>query len=69
MGRSTANLTGKRCQCTACGEVFSTEAKFDRHRRGKYQEKRYCLEPEQCGLILAPTQSGTVWRMPGRFDD
>ena len=36
-------LTGNRCQCTACGEYFSRERVFDRHRVGDYGANRRCL--------------------------
>ena len=67
MRQSTANLTGKRCQCTVCGEIFSTEANFDKHRKGDHTVKRYCVNPTEVGLVLANTASGKVWRMPSRF--
>jgi hypothetical protein len=31
--------------CSACGRHFSSTAAFDRHRRGSYQDGRYCIEP------------------------
>ena len=34
-------------QCPTCGEVFNSGKAFDRHRRGDFQVKRYCLTPEQ----------------------
>ncbi len=30
------NLTGRRCQCTACGDLFNSESAFDRHRVGDF---------------------------------
>lgn len=36
-------LTGNRCQCTVCGEVFSRERAFDRHRVGEHGVNRRCL--------------------------
>lgn len=29
-------LTGNRCQCTACGDYFSSERSFNRHRVGDF---------------------------------
>ena len=29
-------LTGRRSQCSACGEVFTCPSSFDQHRRGHY---------------------------------
>ncbi|MBB1061860.1 hypothetical protein [Marilutibacter spongiae] len=43
------NLAGRACLCRACGEYFSRERAFDRHRTGDYaapgqwQGNRRCL--------------------------
>lgn len=67
MARTNARLTGKRSQCTGCGEVFSTEANFDKHRRGKFQpDERHCVDPESIGLEIKTCATGTYWAMPGR---
>ena len=64
---TSARLTGKRCQCGECGEVFSTLANFDRHRKGSYRDRsRYCEHPEAVGLELKVSASGLYWAMPGR---
>lgn len=42
-------LTGKRCQCAACGEYFNGVQPFERHRAGRFakpgawQGNRRCL--------------------------
>jgi len=39
-------LTGSRCRCSTCGEVFNSVSTFDRHRVGAWQERgalRRCL--------------------------
>ncbi len=36
-------FTGNRCQCTACGEYFSSERSFDRHRIGQFGIDRRCM--------------------------
>lgn len=36
-------LTGGRCQCTACGECFTSERTFDKHRVGQFGSDRRCL--------------------------
>jgi len=69
MAITTAKLTGKRCQCGGCEEVFSTEANFNRHRKGEYGKDRHCLSPETVGLVLGETASGTIWKMPGMNAD
>ncbi len=46
-------LTGNRCQCTGCNELFSSVREFDRHRVGSFAEpgewahKRRCLTPAE----------------------
>lgn len=32
--------------CHSCGNVFSTQSVFDKHRSGSYSKGRYCLDPE-----------------------
>jgi hypothetical protein len=46
-------LTGKRCLCRACGELFSTVRNFDRHRRNGE-----CRHPATAGLV----QVAGVWK-------
>lgn len=36
-------LTGKRCMCAACGELFNNAGVFDKHRVGPYAGARRCL--------------------------
>jgi hypothetical protein len=36
---NTPKLTGNRCQCTACGDVFNSTTAFDRHRVGDYSTR------------------------------
>ena len=36
-------LRGPRCQCTACGEYFTSERTFDAHRIGPHGPNRRCL--------------------------
>lgn len=40
-------LTGNRCQCAACGEYFTSERTFSRHRFGDYATLRRCLAPSE----------------------
>jgi hypothetical protein len=35
-------LRGERCKCPACGEYLNSTGMFDRHRVGKYPDRR-CL--------------------------
>lgn len=59
---SKANLTGNRCQCPTCGEVFSTENNFNKHRKGKYGKDRHCVSPEKVGLVLVMVKDGCLWK-------
>lgn len=34
-------LTGKRCQCSACGERFNSVSVFDRHRVGYFDSAEH----------------------------
>lgn len=50
-----AKLTGSRCRCGGCGEVFNSLSAFDAHRVGPYRQwwepvaapDRRCLTAEQ----------------------
>lgn len=50
---SRPRLTGNRCECPTCGELFSRTRAFDRHRIGAYakpgewKDSRRCLTPEE----------------------
>lgn len=68
MPLTNAKLTGKRCQCPTCKEVFSTEANFTRHRKGTHGVDRHCVDPVSVGLVLSKAHIGGVWSMPGQND-
>jgi hypothetical protein len=39
-------LTGSRCRCASCGQLFNSVSVFDRHRVGgwsDYGARRHCL--------------------------
>ena len=41
-----AKLTGSRCKCTACGQLFNSVSTFDQHRVGGWENRganRRCL--------------------------
>ncbi len=51
--------------CTACHESFSSDVMFDRHRVGKWDQRR-CLsttEMEDKGFLLR----GSVWGASGTY--
>lgn len=54
-------LTGNKCQCVVCGEVFSTVSNFDKHRKGDHDGGRYCIDPKDANLTLRETQNGSYW--------
>lgn len=56
----------RRCECPTCGELFSNEAAFDRHRRGAIDDRR-CIAPASTGLVSSTVAGGfTVWHRNGR---
>ena len=52
--------TGNQARCTVCGELFSTDANFDRHRKGEHGVNRHCVDPASVGLVLV----AGVWKLP-----
>lgn len=56
-------LTGTRCRCRACGELFASVYAFDRHRRGEYHA-RYCLTAEQLTAADWMRDARGFWRTP-----
>lgn len=64
---SRPKLTGTRCQCTLCGELFASPRAFDRHRVGPYgMGLRRCLAPEELRANeWAQTVTG-FWLTPDR---
>ena len=54
-------LTGNRCECPTCGEVFRSTAAFDKHRTGKHGIDRRCMTTaEMVGRGMAKAKSGWV---------
>lgn len=64
--RTEAYLTDetKKCQCSLCYLVFSTEANFDKHRKGDYAGLCYCATPLEVGLVARCTKTGVVYGQP-----
>lgn len=55
------------CQCSACGEYFTSGARFDRHRVGKYRPmERRCLTPNEMATKGWTKNEGGYWteKMP-----
>lgn len=38
--------------CSACHLTFTGVTAFDKHRAGNHSVRRYCLSPEEVGLVL-----------------
>ena len=41
------NLTGNKCECTACGQFFNRVSTFDKHRVGTLGASRRCLSVDE----------------------
>ncbi len=58
-------LTGRRCQCAACGEYFNTVFAFDKHRTGSHaKDQRRCLkahEMENTGMHYRERENERLW--------
>lgn len=59
-------VTGNKTGCPTCGEVFSTENNFDRHRKGDHGVDRHCVDPSTVGLNKVKLAEGYIWKMPPR---
>lgn len=66
---SEKRLTGRRCQCRACGEYFNSVPAFDMHRTGLYMpNERRCLSPEEMaekGMAVNPAGFWVTQPAPG----
>ena len=66
LGLMSGSIATNRCQCSTCGEVFTTEANFDRHlvpgRTADDFDATWCQPPAAAGLIQ---HGGGWWHQPG----
>lgn len=65
--RSKARLTGQRNQCPACGELFTRNSVFAKHRVGEFGISRRCMtvaEMESAGMFVG---NDGFWR-GSRYD-
>ncbi len=64
-------LRGPRCQCTACGEYFTSERTFDLHRVGPHGPGRRCLTVPEMLEVGWGKKRGHYWTndplRPARF--
>lgn len=66
---SGPTLSGNRCACPTCGELFSRQRAFDRHRvgsyakPGEYQHSRRCLTPDEMAARGWQINAAGFWIM------
>jgi len=57
-----ARLTGARCKCGACGELFNSVRAFDRHRTGSFQPlMRRCRTPKEMQALRMSRKRAGFW--------
>lgn len=59
-------LTGRRCECTSCGDLFNSESAFDRHRVGEFAglggtSSRRCLTEAELLAIGWSRNGAGAW--------
>lgn len=57
-------LSGSRCECAGCGQLFTSVREFDRHRIGKHAKPGEYTGSRRC-LSLAELLARD-WQMDGR---
>lgn len=55
-------LTGRRCACSGCGEIFNSTSVFDRHRIGTAGVNRRCLTVEEMTARGFSRNARGFWR-------
>ena len=64
-------LTGSRCRCTTCSEVFNSVSVFDRHRVGSWQGRgalRGCLTIDEMVIRGWSVNARGFWIERQRID-
>jgi len=61
---SAPRLTGGRCQCPQCGEYFTSDRTFDRHRVGQFAKPGERLGTRRCLAVAEMIAAG--WAMNAR---
>jgi len=51
-----------RCECTACGRIFSSVSSFDKHRTGKHGKDRRCMTDGEMAVSRLRLDSRGVFR-------
>ncbi len=54
-------LTGNRCECTTCGELFNGVSGFNRHRVGRYGVDRRCLDASEMAAFGFSRNATGFW--------
>lgn len=60
--RSKARLTGQRNQCPACGELFTRNSVFAKHRVGKFGISRRCMTVDEMNAAGMFKGEDQFWR-------
>lgn len=63
MSESDPKLSGELCRCPSCGEYFTGDNGFQRHRIGPI-DSRQCLTREQMariGMVETEKKRGMYW--------
>jgi len=53
--------------CAACHHTFTGITAFDQHRDGSHARGRYCVPPEDAGLVPS-SRAYPCWAIPGTND-
>lgn len=54
-------LSGRRCQCPACGQYFNSVYGFDKHRSGPYDHRRRCLDTKEMESLGMSKNTAGFW--------
>lgn len=54
-------VSGRRCRCSGCGQLFNSVGSFDGHRTGPYAAGRRCLTTEEMMARGWSRNQGGYW--------
>lgn len=54
-------LTGQRNECPSCGELFRSNAAFDKHRIGQFGKDRRCMTVEEMQAHGMAKNTAGLW--------
>lgn len=63
---SKPQLGERKCQCTACGELFNGTQSFDRHRIGNFGVDRRCMTAEEMRASGFADNAAGFWMTESR---